>query len=328
MSLAEKAGLSVIYFVSCIFMEIISLEQDEQSKILEQATYTNNYAAFVPWSNSISFKINSFKYQEQRQTMRIAEDFLANLGFTRDNVESECSMQPYFDDIGKTILSFSGLEDNQQFEKIYLPNAAPLSMSLNNVIKNRRSIRQFTGDCISLEYVASIIRAGLGVTSEDEVSVGQTSTATLSYRASPSAGGIYPNELYIASLNVDKLAVGIYQYNAAEDCLVKIYNEDTVNALLNTFSTKEDQISIRRAGFICLLIGSAPKSMYKYGSRGLGFTIHEIGAISQNIHLAVTSLGIGSVDCASYFNDEAHRILQLDGIYRHLFHTIVIGVSQ
>lgn len=309
-------------------MEIIYLEQDEQSKILEQATYANNYAAFVPWSNSISFKINSFKYQEQRQTMRIAEDFLANLGFTRDNVETECSMQPYFDDIGKTILSFSGLEDNQQFEKIYLSNVAPLSMSLDKVIKNRRSIRQFTGDSVSLEYVASIVKAGSGITVEDEVSVGKSSTTTLSYRTAPSAGGIYPNELYIASLNVDKLAVGIYQYNALEDCLVKIYNKSTVDKLLETFSTKEDQISIKRAGFVCLLIGSAPKSMYKYGSRGLGFTIHEIGAISQNIHLAVTSLGIGSVDCASYYNDETHRILNLDGIYRHLFHTIVIGVSQ
>ena len=70
--------------------------RDEQSIILEQASYTNSYSAFVPWANSISFKINSFRYQEQRLSMRIAEDFLANLGFTRDDVESECSMQTYF----------------------------------------------------------------------------------------------------------------------------------------------------------------------------------------------------------------------------------------
>jgi SagB-type dehydrogenase family enzyme len=176
--------------------------------------------------------------------------------------------------------------------------------------------------------VASIIKAGVGVTSTQEISLGQTATTSLSFRAIPSAGGIYPTELYIVSLNVDKLEKGIYQYNPAEDCLVKLYDSETVEKLLTCFSVPEDLISIKRSGFLCLLIGNAPKSMYKYGNRGLGFTLHEVGSISQNIHLAVTSLGLGSVDCASYFSDEAHRLLNLDGIYRHLFHTIVVGVSQ
>lgn len=309
-------------------MEITSSEINKQAIILEQATYTNNYSAFVPWSNSIGFKINSFRYQEQRLTMRIAEDFLANLGFTRDNIESECSMQMYFDDIGKAMLSFSGLEDNQQFKKIPLPKVAPLKMSLENAIKNRRSVRQYTGDNVPLTYVASIIKTTFGITATNEVSLGSDSTATLNFRSVPSAGGLYPADLYIVSLNIDNLGKGIYQYNPTEDCLVKIFNNDTVDELLKSFSVTEDLISIQRAGFICLLIGSAPKSMYKYGNRGLGFTIHEIGGLSQNIHLAVTALGIGSVDCASYFSDEAHHILKIDGIYRHLFHTIVVGISQ
>ncbi|MBA3537314.1 MAG: SagB/ThcOx family dehydrogenase [Tatlockia sp.] len=303
-------------------------EQDEQSQILEQATYSNNYSPFIPWANSIGFKINSFRYQEHSLSMRLAEDFLANLGFTRDNVESECSIQTYFDDIGKTLLSFPSLEDNQQFKKINLAKTAPLKLSLENLIKNRRSIRHYTGDSVSLDYVASIVKAGIGVTSTCEVSLGKNSSTSLSLKAAPSAGGIYPVELYLVSLNIDKLEKGIYQYNPSEDCLVKLYQHETVNKLLECFSVTEDLISIKRAAFICLLIGSAPKLMYKYGNRGVGFTIHEVGSISQNIHLAVTSLGLGSVDCASYFNDEAHRVLNIDGIYRHLFHTIVIGVSQ
>jgi SagB-type dehydrogenase family enzyme len=301
---------------------------DEQSQILEQATYTNSYTAFVPWAKSIGFKINSFRYQEQRLSERIAEDFLANLGFTRDNVESECSMQTYFGDIGKTMLSFASLEDNQQFKKIKLAQKAPLKLSLESLIKNRRSIRHYTGDSVPLEYVASIVKAGVGITSESQVDLGKNSSTSLSFKTVPSAGGIYPVELYIASLSVDKLEKGIYQYNPLEDCLIKLYKDGAVDRLLDCFSVPEELISINRAGLICLLIGSAPKSMYKYGNRGLGFTIHEVGCISQNIHLAVTSLGLGSVDCASYFNDEAHRVLNLDGIYKHLFHTIVIGVSQ
>lgn len=303
-------------------------DQDEQSIILEQASYTNSYSAFIPWANSIGFKVNSLRYQEQRLSTRLAEDFLANLGFTRDDVESECSMQTYFESIGSAMLSFSSIEDNDQLKKIKLPNGAPLRMSLENLIRDRRSVRQYTGDSIPLNYAASIIKAGLGVTSTQEISLGQTATTSLSFRAVPSAGGIYPTELYLVSLNVDRLEKGIYQYNPAEDCLVRLYGNDAVEKLLNCFSVPEDLISIKRSGFLCLLIGSAPKSMYKYGNRGLGFTIHEVGSISQNIHLAVTSLGLGSVDCASFFSDEAHRLLNLDGVFRHLFHTIVVGVSQ
>lgn len=302
--------------------------RDEQSTILEQASYTNSYSAFIPWANSIGFKINSFRYQEQRLSARIAEDFLANLGFTRDDVESECSMQTYFESVGSAMLSFSSLEDNDQFKKIKLPHAVPLKMSLDNLIRDRRSIRQYTGDSVPLNYAASIIQAGLGVTSTQEIGLGQTASTSLSFRAVPSAGGIYPVELYLVSLNVDNLEKGIYQYNPGEDCLVQLYGPDIVEKLLNCFSVSEDFISIKRSGFLCLLLGSAPKSMYKYGNRGLGFTLHEVGGISQNIHLAVTSLGLGSVDCASYFSDEAHRLLNLDGVYRHLFHTIVVGVNQ
>lgn len=302
--------------------------QNEQSIILEQATYTNSYTAFVPWANSIGFKINSFRYQEQRSSMRIAEDFLANLGFSRDDVESESSIQAYFGSIGTAMLSFANLEDNDQFKKVKLPIPAPLRMSLENIIKDRRSQRQYTGDSIPLQYAASIVKAAMGITTTNEVNIGVNVSTSISYRSVPSAGGIYPIELYIVSLNVNKLEKGIYQYNPSEDSLVKLYNHNKVDKLLECFSVPEDLISIKRSGFICLLIGTAPKAMYKYGNRGLGFTVHEVGGISQNIHLAVTSLGLGSVDCASYFNDEAHQILKLDGIYKHLFHTIVIGVSQ
>lgn len=303
-------------------------EQNEQSIILEQATYTNSYSVFVPWANSIAFKVNSFRYQEQRTSMRIAEDFLANLGFVRDDLENEASIQTYFSSIGTAMLSFASLEDNAQFKKIKLPVPTPLKMSLENLIKSRRSQRQYTGDSISLQYTASIIKAAMGITTTNEVSIGVNASTSMSYRAVPSAGGLFPIELTLVALNVDELEKGIYQYNPSEDSLVKLHDSASVDALLECFSVPEELISIQRAGFICLLIGSAPKAMYKYGNRGLGFTLHEVGGISQNIHLAVTSLGLGSVDCAGYFNNEAHQVLKLDGIYKHLFHTIVIGVSQ
>lgn len=315
------------FFISCTMKSNFTI-QDDQAFVIEQAVYSNGYTAYIPWSNSIGFKVNAFRHQEQTYSIQIAHDFLANISFVRNDVESECSMQTYFESTGTVMLSFSSLEDNKQFKKIELPDAAPLRMSFDSIIQRRRSIRQYTGDSVSLSYLASIIKASMGITTTQEVNLMSGGTTSMSYRATPSAGGVYPVELYVVALNIEKLEQGIYQYNAAENCLVNIHNKEIALKLLESFSVQEDQISIKRSGFIGLLIGTPDKAIHKYGNRGLGFTFHEVGAISQNIHLAATCLGLGSVDCASYYNDEAHRILRIDGIHKNLLHTVVVGVSQ
>jgi SagB-type dehydrogenase family enzyme len=65
--------------------------------------------------------------------------------------------------------------------------------------------------------------------------------------------------------------------------------------------------------------------MRKYGPRGLRYLLIEAGAITQNIHLATQALGFASVDCASVVDAEVHEVLDIDGLYEALIHTIVIG---
>jgi len=309
-------------------MKLNNKEKNLDANLLEQSIYQNTYTAYAPWSPSIGFKVHTMRFQEQATNSHLAQDFLANLGFTRNDMESEYSIRSFLEPTGTMMLSFSHQEDNKHLEKVPLPASVPLKMALDTVMKSRRSIRQYTGDKVLLVYLATILRSASGITASNEVDLNNGSSTTLNFRSSASAGGIYPVDLYILALNVEKLDRAIYQYNPADDCLVKLYRQEVVESLLKTFSTTEDQISIKRAGFICLLIGSASKSMHKYGHQGLSFSLQEIGSISQNIHLSVTALGMGSVDCASFYLNEAHHALNMDGIYQHLFHTIIIGINQ
>lgn len=309
-------------------MKLFHPFEKEHAQIVEQAIYRNEYSAFNPWLCSIGLKTNVLRAQQRSTAVAIAHDFLTNMGFFRGNAENENAMQAYFEDEGTMMLSLADIEDNNQYQKIALPKSVSLSMSLEKIIKKRRSVRQYTGDVISLSCLAAVVRAGAGITIERENQLSNGSTIPFNFRAAPSAGGIYPVDISIAALNVAQLQPGIYRYSPREDCLILLYKKNVLLKLMQCFSIVDEQISLTRAGFICLLSGSAPKSINKYGARGLGFTLHEIGSISQNIHLAVTSLGLGSVDCASYFNDETHQVLEMDGIYQHLFHTIVVGVNQ
>jgi SagB-type dehydrogenase family enzyme len=298
-----------------------------QANLLEQSTYQNGYSAYVPWSKSIGFKVNTLRQQEHASS-QLAEDFLTNLGFTKNNVESEYSIRAFLEPSGTIMLSYANQEDNSHLEKISLPASAPLKLPLDKVLKARRSVRHYTGDKVPLSYLATILRAACGITASDEVDIGNGASASMNFRVSSSAGGIYPIDLYVVALNVENLDQAIYQYNPIEDCLVKLFDKDIVAKLLQSFAITEELISISRSGFIALLAGSAPKSMRKYGNQGLSFTLQEVGSISQNIHLAVTALGMGSVDCASYYLNEMHQTLKMDGVYKHLFHSVIVGISQ
>lgn len=309
-------------------MKIHKKLNQNQMIALEQAVYCNGYTTYIPNNEAIGFKLYTTKQYDRNSAQKLADDFIVNLGLYKNDIESEHSILSFLLAAGTNMLSHTNREDNDHLTKIALTKSLALKMGIEDVIKSRRSIRHYTGDRVSLAYLSTILRLAYGITQESETRLHNGATAMLAARSCASAGGIYPIDIYVAAINVNGLEKGIYQYNPSEDALYKHHDENSLNKLLNCFSTSEEQITLKRAGFICLLVGSAAKSMQKYGNLGLAFTLHEIGSISQNIHLAVTAIGLGSVDCASYYRNQAHQILCLDGLYQHLFHTVLIGTTQ
>jgi SagB-type dehydrogenase family enzyme len=148
---------------------------------------------------------------------------------------------------------------------------------------------------------------------------------TLRFRATASGGGLYPVDVFVAVLNVRGLPRGIYCYNPPEHSVTAVAGTDGVAALLECFAVPEEVISVRRANVVLLFVGQPWRSMRKYGARGMRFAFMEAGAMAQDVALATTALGYGSVDCASIYDDEVHEVLRLDGVASALIHTIVVG---
>ncbi len=231
----------------------------------------------------------------------------------------------YLADTGQVTLALMGQEDEQ--EGIALPAGPSLKLELGSLLGKRRSVRMFTGDRIGLDYLSSILRAAAGVTAEADVSLMSGGGVKMHFRTAPSAGGLYPVDLYFAAVNVEGLAHGVYRYSSQQDRLFPVLlGKDAIDALIKTCAMPEEMISCSRSNVLLFLIAKPWKSMRKYGNRGLKFIFQEAGAISQNIHLAATALGLGSVDCASFYDSEVHQILGFDGINLSLIHAIVLGV--
>lgn len=287
---------------------------------------TNGYRLTSPGVPGVGLRTHQLRYDNLSSGAfpRPAEEFLVASRFRRGDAETVLSIADYLTDAATTMLS--RLDDGPEPEApTPLPAATRLGMSLDEAVRRRRSIRVFTGDALPLAYLAALLRLAGGVTAEGEAELTDGRTVTVPFRSVPSGGGLYPVELRVAATNVDRLEPGIYRYLPRRDVLVRDGDRASLAALLGTFFAPAELVTVEAAAAVVLLVATPWRSMRKYGPRGLRFALHEAGGIAQTLHLGATALGVGTVDYASYYDDEADAALGLDGVLHTLVHTVIVG---
>jgi SagB-type dehydrogenase family enzyme len=294
------------------------------STLISNAIYNNGYSPILPGMQSVGFRTNQMLYRENFTLHSVADHFFINSMHTRNDSQSVYSIVNYLNDSGVVMVSMNGNNDISS-EAIGLSQGAPIDLELGNAIVKRRSIRYFTGDLISFDYLSTILRAANGISSKGLVPLSSGGEAEFSFRTHSSAGALYPVDLYLAVINVGGLNPGIYRFCPKQDVLIKITEETSSKKLFHATASSENSVSLFNANVIMLFVMTPWKSMRKYGPRGLRFAFHESGAIAQNIHLSCVALGLGSMDYASFYEDEVNELLELDGISQSFTHAVVIG---
>src|SRR5262249_18703307 len=155
---------------------------------------------------------------------------------------------------GVTMLSLLDQEGRSNQKEVSLPSNAPLDLSLKEVIKKRRSVREYTGDSMNIDCLATLLRSACGVLSQTAVKLKNGHSTTLNLRAVPSAGGLYPIEVFAAALKVKDLERSIYRYQPLEDILIMERDSKGVDLFLSSFAVPDEIISISRATAIFIFI--------------------------------------------------------------------------
>ena len=153
-------------------------------------------------------------------------------------------------------------------------------ISLEQAIKNRRSIRQFTAKPLKITQIGQLCWSAQGITDEKK-----------GLRAAPSAGAIYPMQLYVV------LPDGLYLYYPQNHSLEKQINGD-IRPMLYTAAFKQQVVQNSPCSFV--IAGSVKKIEAEYRGRGEKFTYLEAGHIAQNVHLQAVALGLGSVPLGAF----------------------------
>ncbi len=169
-------------------------------------------------------------------------------------------------------------------------------ISLEQTLRERRSIREYADASLSLVEISQLLWAAQGITDPQGL------------RTAPSAGALYPLEIYLAGGNVDSLAAGIYRYLPREHKLTQLSAGDARKALSEA---ARDQECVRDAAAVIIITAVYQRTMKKYGQRGVQYAHIEVGCAAENVFLQAASLNLGAVFVGAFSDSSVIRILNL-----------------
>ncbi len=182
-------------------------------------------------------------------------------------------------------------------EAVPLPMPATGSdVPVEAALAERRSVRDFNEQSLSLANVGQLLWAAQGVTDPE------------GGRTAPSAGALYPLDAWLVADRVDGLESGFYRYEGASH---RLWTHLWGDLAMTLGHAAEGQSWISRAPAVILLTAAYSKTARKYGQRARRYVHIEAGHAAQNVCLQAQSLGLGTTVVGAFDDDEVRRLLRL-----------------
>ena len=184
-----------------------------------------------------------------------------------------------------------------ELETIKLPEPRYESeISVEEALRARRSIRDYKSEPLTLEEVSQLLWAAQGVTTEKGL------------RTAPSAGALYPLEVYAVFGNISGVASSIYKYKPQGHELIKVAEGDKRMELYNAAL---NQSAVKDAAVVVVFSAVYERTAEKYGERGERYVHLETGHAAQNVYLQAISLGLGTVVIGAFNDNEVKKIMNM-----------------
>lgn len=205
-----------------------------------------------------------------------------------------------------------------RFEQFPLPQAQETERSFFNVLRKRRSFRQFESDTpLKTQELANFLYFSAGLKNPEDL-------VSENNRFYPSGGGRFTLEVYIAFQGNEDIPKGVYHYNVATHSLEKLLDArgcDDLYGLLGYAFAKKSQATF-------FITGVFNRAMMKYKERGYRFGIIECGVMVHNMYLAGEALSLGTCALGVSIDLPVEKILDLDSNREGLLTCLVMGPTQ
>lgn len=179
-------------------------------------------------------------------------------------------------------------------------------VSLEEGIAGRRSHRKFAGKGLTLAQISQLLWAVQGITAPD------------GRRSAPSAGALYPLEIYLVTKD------GLFYYGPSDNILYVLSREDLRKELARA---SMGQRVVEYAPVSIIICAEYARVGVRYGNRAERYVHIEVGHAAQNLHLQATVLGLGSVPIGSFDDSAVKNLCLLPKEYEPLY-IIPVGYPE
>jgi SagB-type dehydrogenase family enzyme len=173
------------------------------------------------------------------------------------------------------------------------------TLTLEETLTQRRSVREFAETPLTQQELGQLLWAAQGI------------THPAGLRTAPSAGALYPLEVYAVTRDA------VYRYDPQGHHLVVQVQGDVRPAL---YAAALMQAPVLRAPCVIVIAAVYARTSAKYGEERAPRYVHlEAGHAAQNILLQAVALDLGAVPIGAFYDDKVKQVLALPADHDPLY---------
>lgn len=173
------------------------------------------------------------------------------------------------------------------------------TLTLEETLAMRRSVREFSDAPLTLDELGQLLWAAQGI------------THPAGYRTAPSAGALYPLEMYVMT------GEGVYHYEPAEHRL-SLHEQGDLRPALHRVALRQDPVLNAPAVFVLTAVYERLEQKYG-GERSPRYVHLEAGHAAQGLLLQAVALGLGAVPIGAFVDDQVKEVLSLPDRHQPLY---------
>ena len=193
---------------------------------------------------------------------------------------------------------------NPQRQAVPLPPA-----ELPPGLERGRSVVRDRGTPIGCQALSAVLHAGYGMHGSQR-------------RTVPSAGALYPLELYPVAVRVDGVPEGVHHFDPRRRVLERVRDGAVAGELADTCPLPGLLDAAAAVVFIAAVFW---RTRFKYGLRGYRFALLEAGHCAQNMLVAAHGLGLRALPLGGFYDARAESLVGVDGVEEAVVYAIVLS---
>ena len=206
-------------------------------------------------------------------------------------------------------------------ESIALPAVGTLEkpkISLYDAINNRRSLRQYSDESLSMEELSFLLWASFWAR---DFKTSERHEFTM--RNVPSAGARHPLECYLMINRVEGIKPGLYHYHPIRHMLVRLERDEDIAEQVYEAAMRQEMVAKSAVTFIVSAIPE--RTAWRYSQRAYRYFYLDAGHVGQNISLACEAIGAGACMIGAYQDEAMDDVIQANGKDEFVIYAFSVG---